>query len=202
MRRHPDGLDDGEGQRFVVQRFVAGRVVNRAALAWRGIEVAGFTRGRLETHPGPLGPASVVEFAGLPAVRDANLRVFAALDLHGFAGAQYMLEPGSDTPLLIEIHRRMLPATHAGALVGIDLSAALRACVDARSWTGAVDLRAGAGRRLALFPQEWLHDPQSAWLRSLPSDAPWHDPPLLEAMLKMPFASHALPARDVISQGP
>ena len=113
-----------------------------------------------------------------------------------------MLEPGSDTPLLIEVHGRMLPATHAGALVGIDLSAALRACVDRRSWTGPADLPAGAGGRLALFPQEWLRDPESEWLTRLPSDAPWHDPSLLEAMRKMPFATHALPARDVISQGP
>ena len=126
----PDGLDTGEPQRFVIQRFIDGRVVNRAALAWNGVEVAGFTRGRLETHPGPLGPASVVEFVGLPAVRDANLRLFAALDLHGLVGAQYMIEPDRGAALLIEIHCRMLPATHAGRLVGVDLAAALRACVE------------------------------------------------------------------------
>jgi hypothetical protein len=53
--------------RFVVQRWIEGDVVNRASLAWNGREVAGFTRGRLQTHPGPLGPGSVVEFSGIPA---------------------------------------------------------------------------------------------------------------------------------------
>lgn len=198
----PDGLDTGEPQRFVIQRFIDGRVVNRAALAWNGVEIAGFTRGRLETHPGPLGPASVVEFVGLPAVRDANLRLFAALDLHGLAGAQYMIEPDRGAALLIEIHRRMLPATHAGGLVGVDLAAALRACVDGVSWTGPTDLPGGTGRRIALFPQEWYRDPESAWLATLPSDAPWHDPRLFEAMLKIPYATNAVPVRELISPGP
>jgi len=198
----PDGLDTGEPQRFVIQRFIDGRVVNRAALAWNGVEIAGFTRGRLETHPGPLGPASVVEFVGLPAVRDANLRLFAALDLHGLAGAQYMIEPDRGAALLIEIHRRMLPATHAGGLIGVDLAAALRACVDGVSWTGPTDLPGGTGRRIALFPQEWYRDPESAWLATLPSDAPWHDPRLFEAMLKIPYATNAVPVRELISPGP
>ena len=198
----PDGLDTGEPQRFVIQRFIDGRVVNRAALAWHGVEIAGFTRGRLETHPGPLGPASVVEFVGLPAVRDANLRLFAALDLHGLAGAQYMIEPDRGAALLIEIHRRMLPATHAGGLVGVDLAAALRACVDGVSWTGPTDLPGGTGRRIALFPQEWYRDPESAWLATLPSDAPWHDPRLFEAMLKIPYATGAVPVRELIFPGP
>ena len=198
----PDGLDTGEPQRFVIQRFIDGRVVNRAALAWNGVEIAGFTRGRLETHPGPLGPASVVEFVGLPAVRDANLRLFAALDLHGLAGAQYMIEPDRGAALLIEIHRRMLPATHAGGLVGVDLAAALRACVDGVSWTGPTDLPGGTGRRIALFPQEWYRDPESAWLATLPSDAPWHDPRLFEAMLKIPYATGAVPVRELIFPGP
>jgi predicted ATP-grasp superfamily ATP-dependent carboligase len=198
----PDGLDTGEPQRFVIQRFIDGRVVNRAALAWNGVEIAGFTRGRLETHPGPLGPASVVEFVGLPAVRDANLRLFAALDLHGLVGAQYMIEPDRGAALLIEIHRRMLPATHAGRLVGVDLAAALRACVDGVSWTGPTDLPGGTGRRIALFPQEWYRDPESGWLATLPSDAPWHDPRLFEAMLKIPYATNAVPVRELISPGP
>ena len=198
----PDGLDTGEPQRFVIQRFIDGRVVNRAALAWNGVEIAGFTRGRLETHPGPLGPASVVEFVGLPAVRDANLRLFAALDLHGLVGAQYMIEPDRGAALLIEIHRRMLPATHAGGLIGVDLAAALRACVDGVSWTGPTDLPGGTGRRIALFPQEWYRDPESGWLATLPSDAPWHDPRLFEAMLKIPYATNAVPVRELISPGP
>jgi hypothetical protein len=61
--------------------------------------------------------------------------------------------------------------------------------------------------RLALFPQEWYRDPDSRWLRTLPSDAPWHDPRLFEAMLAMPFATtsdhpRVRGARPAISPGP
>ena len=59
----------------------------------------------------------------------------------------------------------------------------LRACVDGVPWDGPTDLPQGVGRRIALFPQEWYRDPESALLASLPSDAPWHDPQLFESVL-------------------
>jgi hypothetical protein len=49
-----------------------------------------------------------------------------------------------------------------------------------------VDLQEGPGPRLALFPQEWYRDPESTWLADLPCDAPWHDPTLFRAMLRLP----------------
>ena len=76
----------------------------------------------------------------------------------------------------------------ASGIIGIDLPAALRACLDGRRWTGPTDLPQGPGHRLALFPQEWYRAPESSWLTTLPSDAPWHDPRLFEAMLKIPYA--------------
>jgi hypothetical protein len=82
----------------------------------------------------------------------------------------------------------MLRATHGAALVGIDLAQALFAVVAGQRWAGPRDLPPGRGLRLALFPQEWYRDPASEWLRALPCDAPWHDPRLLAAMLRLPAA--------------
>ena len=106
------------GPRVVVQKQVAGAIVNRASLAWNGREVAGFTRGRLATHPAPLGPASVVEFLGLPEVARVTDAVFQLVGMHGLVGTQFVIEPETQKPLLIEINRRMIPATHAGFRVG------------------------------------------------------------------------------------
>ena len=36
-----------------------------------------------------------------------------------------------------------------------------------------------------MFPQEWLRDPASAFLRDYPVDIPWDDPELFEAMIAM-----------------
>jgi Carbamoyl-phosphate synthase L chain, ATP binding domain len=183
----PDAWSPHRGQRFVTQRCITGDVVNRASVAWHGKELAGFTRGRLATHPGPLGPASVVEFAGIPAVAEATGALFALVGMHGLIGTQFIIDARTSVPYLIEVNRRMLPAAHAGALVGVDLAAALFAAVSGVEWTGAKDLPPGPGARLALFPQEWYRDMGSNWLRTLPSDAPWHDPKLFSAMLRMPF---------------
>ena len=159
----------------------------------------GVTRGRLATHPGPLGPASVVEFVGLPAVAEATGELCRLLSLHGFVGTQYIIEAQSRRPYLIEINRRMLPATHGGALVGIDLAAALFAAAHGREWSGPRDLASGSAARLALFPQEWYRDDKSAWLRRLPSDAPWHDPALLAAMVRMPLEAGRSPRPAILS---
>jgi hypothetical protein len=192
MRNFPqsDAWSPNGGPRYVVQRWIDGDVVNRASLAWNGKEIAGFTRGRLATHPGPLGPASVVEFAGIPTVTEATRALFALVGMHGLVGTQYIVDAQTRVPYLIEVNRRMLPATHAGALVGVDLAAALFAAVSGAQWTGPTDLPPGPGLRLALFPQEWYRDMGSTWLHTLPSDAPWEDPYLLAAMLKLPFEPH------------
>ena len=192
---HADAWRPRGEPRLIVQRWIEGEIVNRASVAWLGDEVAGVTRGRLATHPGPLGPASVVEFVGLPAVAEATADLCRLLALHGFVGTQYVIEAQSRRPCLIEINRRMLPATHGGALVGVDLAAALFAAVNGREWAGPRDLPPGPGSRLALFPQEWYRDDDSAWLRNLPSDAPWHDPALLAAMVRMPLEAGRSPPR-------
>ena len=83
----------------------------------------------------------------------------------------------------------MLPATHAAAAVGIDLAAALAAARAGRAWEGPRELPAGSRSRMALFPQEWYRDPESPWLRTLASDAPWDDPDLLTAMVALARAA-------------
>jgi hypothetical protein len=180
----PSGWHPADTRRFVVQRWLDGEVVTRASLAWHGREIAGVTRGRLETHPSPFGPASVVEFVGLPQVAQATRALFTALEVHGFAGTQFVLE--GDTPHLVKINRRMLPATHGGRLVGVDLAHAFAAAYRGQAWSGPDDLAPGAGPRFALFPQEWHRDPHSAWLSTLAVDAPWHDARLFRAMLQGP----------------
>jgi hypothetical protein len=105
------------------------------------------------------------------------------------AAGQYRLDADTATRYLIEINRRMVPATHTGAHVGVDLAAALAAILAEREWTGPVDLPSGSERALALFPQEWLRDRSSPDLVTLPTDAPWDEPALFQAMLQL-GASH------------
>jgi hypothetical protein len=43
----------------------------------------------------------------------------------------------------------------------------------------------GFERVIAQFPQEWMRDPGSPYLRDCPSDVPWDDPEVFEAMLRL-----------------
>lgn len=187
----PSGWMPPVPKRHLVQRWVDGPVLVRASLAWRGSEIAGSTRGRLATYPTSLGPGSAVAFAGIPAVTAATRQLIDALDATGYVGTQFIVEPGTGRPILLEINRRMVPATYGSRYVGIDLAHALAAVLNGRRWDGPDDLEPGPGPRLALFPQEWYRDPESPWLADLPTDAPWHDPALFRAMLRLPVDADA-----------
>ena len=184
--QRPSGWMPPVPLRHLVQRWVDGPVIVRASLAWRGVEVAGSTRGRLATYPTSLGPGSAVAYAGIPSVTAATRRLLSALEATGYVGTQFIIEPGTGRPLLLEINRRMVPATYGSRHAGIDLARALAAVLIHGRWDGPDDLERGPGPRLALFPQEWYRDPESEWLADLPTDAPWHDPALFRAMLRLP----------------
>ena len=71
-------------------------------------------------------------------------------------------------------------AAHESA--SISRGAALRVAGDA--WTGPRDLPPGPGTRLGSFRRSGFAT-ASAWLRTLPSDSPWPDPPLFAAMVQL-----------------
>jgi hypothetical protein len=167
----------------LVQKFLGGTRYNRASLAWRGEEIAGATRIAVERWPTTLGPDSLVTYVRSSAVAEASARLAAALALSGFAGTEFIDDPASGRPCLIEINRRIVPATHAARHAGVDLAGALVAAVRGARWTGPTDTPASHERTLVLFPQEWKRDPASRHLDQYPVDAPWDDPRLFAAML-------------------
>jgi predicted ATP-grasp superfamily ATP-dependent carboligase len=172
--------------RALVQRLIPGQPINRPALAWDGREIAGFCRLRIQPPPELPGFGSVSRYAALPDVAALNRRLLQGLGVSGFVGTEFRLDPATGMPYLIEINRRMVPATHTGARVGVDLAAALAAVVESREWTGPSDMPVENERTLALFPQEWQRDRTSSDLQQRPTDAPWDDPALFRAMLRLP----------------
>ncbi len=171
------------GARAVVQRVLTGARYNRAFVAWQGREVAGYTRYAVERWPNALGAASVTRFVTHPGVSAANARLAQAIGITGFAGATYIIDTATDGACIIEINRRIVPATHAGRLAGVDLAAAFLCAVRGDAWTGPVDTPAALEQTMALFPQEWLRDRSGANFSRWPVDAPWDDPRLFAAML-------------------
>jgi predicted ATP-grasp superfamily ATP-dependent carboligase len=183
----PQQLDLGRqpAPRFLAQVFIPGRIVARPSAAWNGREVAGVTRERLVRDPPAMGRGTVMRYYHEPQARAFSEALIAGLGLAGFVGIEYVADARTGELSLLEINRRVTPGTHTGELVGIDLCAALHAAVTGAPSTVPHDVAPGFERTVARFPQEWLRDPASPFLRKYPIDAPWDDPELLERFLAM-----------------
>jgi predicted ATP-grasp superfamily ATP-dependent carboligase len=177
---------DGEGtSRLLAQGFVSGRAVNYTLAAWKGAVLAGYTYEKLEVHPAPTGPATVLRAFHAPDVRSVARRLVRGFGMSGLFAIECIVDDATGEPYVIEINRRVIPNTHQGARVGVDLCAALHAALRGERSPSRADLDPGEEHVLVHFPQEWLRDPESRWLRQHPVDVPWDDPELLQALVAL-----------------
>jgi predicted ATP-grasp superfamily ATP-dependent carboligase len=185
LTRPQAGGDGRAASALVVQAQIAGPSLARTSAGWHGRELAGVTRERLMRNPPNTGPPTVGRFHCDPEVRDCSRKLIAGLGLTGFCAIEYLRHGATGDLFLLEINRRVTPGAHAGALVGVDLCAALHGAVAGSPAAVPDDLPPGFDRIVAQFPQEWLRDPESAYLREHPVDVPWDEPELFEAMLAL-----------------
>jgi hypothetical protein len=127
----------------------------------------------------------VTRYFSSKALRDAALVLVKNLRISGFFFAEFIVDPATGDPLLLEINRRVSPATHRGEARNVDLCAALHAAVHGTASSSRSTLDDGEKGITVHFPQEWLRDLDSQWLRAYPSDVPWDEPELFEAMVAM-----------------
>jgi glutathione synthase/RimK-type ligase-like ATP-grasp enzyme len=176
---------DEDSRRILVQEFVHGKSVSRASVAWDTGELAGVTRERVVRHPAHTGPGSTVRIYFDAAARAASQALSRVLGMRGFFSIEYVIHPHSGEAYLLEINRRAPPGIELGSAVGVDLCKPLYATLTGAAAETPADVAPGFERVIAQFPQEWLRDPGSAYLRDCPSDAPWDDPEVFEAMLRL-----------------
>ena len=182
---NPADLEPDASGRVLIQQFIEGRVRYQNVAAWKGSMLAGYAGDRLQALGDATTPATVIRQCDSPELREFSRRLVEALGMSGLFGSEYMVEEGTGTPYLIGINRRITPATHYGAVLGVDLCAALRAAMRGEPMPTRAGLDPGEERIQVTFPGEWLRDPASPWLRKHPVDVPWDDPGLLDAMLAM-----------------
>jgi hypothetical protein len=107
------------------------------------------------------------------------------LGIGGFFSPEFLVETATGLPFLLEINRRLVGGAHRGGAIGVDHWAALHAAMHGKPSPTRADLTPGESHVAVHFPQEWLRDPESRWLREHPADVPWDDPALIEALLAM-----------------
>jgi biotin carboxylase len=168
----------GSGGGFVLQEFVTGPVYGATVSGVRGRALAAiaFEKHRVSSAN---GPTSVARFDPRPDILAHAKGLFESYGLNGYAGFDYIID-AQDRARFIEINPRIMPTGHFDEHFGVDLTGAFLAGV-----RGAPPppTREPLNRLVALFPNEWMRDPDSVFLRTGFHDVPWHDPAVFAAMV-------------------
>jgi hypothetical protein len=163
------------------QAFVAGREATSTIACWKGTVLAGLHFEVLNKQ-NPVGPATVVRLMEDAEMSAATERIVRRLNLSGLYGFDFMLEAQTGKPYLIEINPRTTQVGHLTLGPGRDLPAALYAAVSGQALRAAPKLT--ENDTFTLFPQEWIWNPESVFLRSGYHDVPWGEPELVRACLR------------------
>jgi predicted ATP-grasp superfamily ATP-dependent carboligase len=170
---------------LLVQAFVDGPMQSQTMVAFDGVPLAGFSRQREVVFAADKGASAVVRLLKVPRIRDFTERMCRAFGMSGFFSVQYIAPPDGAEPVLLEINRRIVTFMHTDEQCGVDLCGALFHRLAGVPQTLPTDMRDGQDSIVVSFPREWLRDPESRWLHDFPSDVPWDDPGVLQAMVAL-----------------
>jgi len=163
------------------QAFVAGREATSAIACWEGTVLASLHFEVLKKGYSA-GPATVLRLIEDVEMATAAEKMVRRLNLSGLHGFDFMLESETGNVYLIEINPRATQVGHLTLGSGRDLPAALYAAVSGEALKAAPKVT--ENDTIALFPQEWVRDPASAFLRSGYHDVPWEEPELVRVCLR------------------
>jgi hypothetical protein len=171
--------------RVLAQAHIPGGITYYNIAAWRGDVLAGYASDKLVAYPEPMGPSSVMRYHRSPEIRDFAQKLTEAFGISGMLNLECIVDRRSGEPYLLEINRRFSPGAYRGAMLNVDMCAALHAALHGLPSPSRADLDDGEQGVRVNFPYEWLRDPHSRWLREYPVDVPWDEPELIAAMLAM-----------------
>jgi hypothetical protein len=183
--RNPTGKNSdvlGRPFSFTLQKFVTGPVAGVALSALTGQTLAAFAYVKERTFPEGTGPASVIRIVERPELIAAAGQVVRYLGYTGLCGVDFVIEHDTQKVYLIEFNGRPTPACNLGAVAGVDLLGSFFSALTGKAGP-AVSLDSEPQRLIALFPNEWLRDKDSVFLREAYHDVPWNDPRLLRRLI-------------------
>ncbi|MGA8440693.1 MAG: ATP-grasp domain-containing protein [Candidatus Sulfotelmatobacter sp.] len=158
------------------QTFVAGREATSAVACWQG-KVLAALHFEVINKRSAAGPATVVRLIENAEMSSAADKMVRRLNLSGLHGFDFMLEEQTGEAYLIEMNPRATQVGHLALGLGRDIPAALYAALSGKAVHPVP--RVTENQTIALFPQEWIRDPESPFLRSAYHDIPWEEPELV-----------------------
>jgi carbamoylphosphate synthase large subunit len=181
-RNHTFLVPAWKGQSAIVnaQKFIKGTEATSTALCWEGKVLAVLTFEVLRAmYPG--GPSTVVRLLENQTILTTVRKTASRLGLSGICGFDFIIETGTGTAHLIELNPRATQTAHLRLGEGQDLAGSLFTAVTGKCSIEPVNEI--KGDTIALFPQEWIREPESEFLRSAFQDVPWSEPNLMEAIV-------------------
>ena len=164
------------------QAFVDGTEATSVVACWQGQVLAGLHFEVLQ-KTNPSGPATVLKRIVHPEMTAAAEKMARRLKLSGLHGFDFMLDAQRNA-FLIEINPRITQVGHLNMGVGQDLPRALVAIPFGKE-TQQVPAVTDSDI-VALFPKEWLRDPDSPYLQDGYHDVPWDQPELVRIYTEKP----------------
>ena len=170
-------------EKFIIsaQKFVPGTEANSAVACWQGTIVAAL-HFEVVNKKSAAGHATVVRSIEGAEMMSAAEKIARRLNLSGLYGFDFMLEAAGGHAYLIEINPRSTQVGHLALGAERDIPAALYAAATGRKSQPSQPVT--DKHTIALFPQEWIRDSASPYLRSAYHDVPWDEPELIRACIK------------------
>jgi hypothetical protein len=167
-------------EKFIIsaQKFVPGAEANSAVACWKGSVLAAL-HFEVVMKKSAAGHATVVRSVENAEMIAAAEKIARRLNLSGLFGFDFMLEAAGSHAYLIEINPRSTQVGHLSLGAGRDIPAALYAAATGLQSQSADPVT--QNKTIALFPQEWIRDSASTYLRSAYHDVPWEEPELIRA---------------------
>ena len=159
------------------QVFVAGREATSTVVCWKGSVLASL-HFEVVNKASSTGHATVVRLIENAEMSSAAEGMVRRLNLSGFHGFDFMLEESTGHAYLVEVNPRSTQVGHLSMGAGRDLPSALYAALSGKALQPAPKVT--EKDTFALFPQEWIRDPASPFLRSAYHDVPWEEPELIQ----------------------
>jgi hypothetical protein len=177
------------------QAFIRGRPGNLAMVCRDGVVLAAIVVEAVACW-GSTGPTTIGRIVHRPDLVDGAGRLARLLGFNGFVGLDFMVDENDDA-LVVEMNSRFTYWSILRLGDGCDLIGAFM-----RSLTGRRNIPrepAPAGL-IANFPLAWHWNDRDPRLAECHCDAPWDQPALMAAMLKLP-RDHSWLARGLAAIG-
>ncbi len=176
---------DSDRATLLIQAQVRGQPQFYQAAAWKGALLAGFAGEKVREEAGSGGQPAVNRYFRSDTLRRVAAELARGFGISGLFSLEGVVAEDGGEFHLLEVNRRLIGGAHRGSAFGVDHCAALHAALEGLPPSGRTDLDPGEEHLSVSFPQEWLRDPESKWLRDHPVDVPWDEPELFEAMLEL-----------------